>query len=125
MDIPKLNMSIQGQDFVPKGWGHEIIIVNKPKYCGKILHLDTGKKLSWHVHKAKDETFYCLKGEVMLIYGEDNDINKAQQIHLKKGDSFYIYPGLNHRLYAFEDSDIIEISTQHFEDDSIRIIKGD
>jgi quercetin dioxygenase-like cupin family protein len=41
------------------------------------------------------------------------------------GDSFHIYPGLRHQMIAFEDSELFEFSTQHFEEDSFRIIRGD
>ena len=37
------------------------------------------------------------------------------------GDSVHIPPRLKHRFTGVEDSKIIEISTQHFEDDSYRI----
>ena len=30
--------------FVPKGWGGEIIPVNKKEYCGKVLIFNKGKK---------------------------------------------------------------------------------
>jgi hypothetical protein len=30
--------------FVPKGWGWEKWIVNKPEYCGKLLFFEEGKK---------------------------------------------------------------------------------
>ena len=41
--------------FVPKGWGFEKWIVNKPEYCGKLLYFVKGKRCSWHYHKIKDE----------------------------------------------------------------------
>jgi len=32
---------------------------------------------------------------------------------------------LRHQMLALEDSELFEFSTQHFEDDSYRIIRGD
>ena len=61
----------------PKGWGHEKWIVNEEKYCGKLLFFKAGKRCSWHYHKIKDETFYVQSGELMVIYGDDEDIEKA------------------------------------------------
>jgi hypothetical protein len=33
-------------EIVEKGWGKEIIFVNNPEYCGKILCFNKGKKFS-------------------------------------------------------------------------------
>jgi len=43
---------------VPKGWGHELILVNNEKYCGKILFFKKGCKFSMHYHMIKQETWY-------------------------------------------------------------------
>jgi len=40
-------------EIVEKGWGKEIIFVNNPEYCGKILCFDKGKKFSMHYHIQK------------------------------------------------------------------------
>ncbi len=109
----------------PKGWGYEKWIVNKPEYCGKLLFFNKGKKCSWHFHKIKDEVFYLQSGKLLVKYGWDEDINKAQQIILEKGDSFHVKTGLIHQMEAIEDSELFEFSTQHFEEDSYRILKGD
>lgn len=111
--------------FVPKGWGYEKWIVNNEKYCGKVLFLAKDRKLSWHYHKLKDETFFVTKGEVILFYGFDTDIKNAQTLLLREGDIFHVPVGLIHRLHAVKDSEIIEFSTQHFDEDSIRLEKGD
>jgi hypothetical protein len=44
---------------------------------------------------------------------------------LKKGDNFYVYQGLRHQMIALEDTELFEFSTQHFDEDSYRIKKGD
>lgn len=54
--------------WVPKGWGGEKWIVNNDMYCGKILHIVKGHKLSLHYHKIKDETFYVQDGNILLGY---------------------------------------------------------
>jgi len=108
-----------------KGWGYEKWIVNKPEYCGKLLFFNKDKKCSWHYHKLKDETFYLGKGKMILSYGESDNFDKAQKVILSEGDSFHIYPGLRHQMLALEDSELYEFSTQHFEEDSYRVIKGD
>jgi quercetin dioxygenase-like cupin family protein len=109
----------------PKGWGYEKWIVNKPQYCGKLLFFNKGKKCSWHYHKIKDEVFYLHSGKLLVRYSDEENINEAKEIILNAGDSFHIYVGLKHQMIALEDSELFEFSTQHFEDDSYRIIKGD
>ena len=109
----------------PKGWGYEKWIVNKEDYCGKLLFIKGGKRCSWHYHHQKDETFYIQSGEVLLIYGTDDDMEKAKMKVLKEGDKFYVPPGLRHQMQARVDTELFEFSTQHFEHDSNRVIAGD
>ena len=109
----------------PKGWGYEKWIVNKEEYCGKLLHMIKGKKCSWHYHTLKDETFYLQEGKILLKYSDDDNIEKAKEIVLCRGDKFHIYRGLRHQMFALEDTDLFEVSTQHFEHDSNRVIQGD
>ena len=44
---------------------------------------------------------------------------------MQKGDKFHVHRGLRHQMFALEDSDLFEFSTQHFDSDSNRIIPGD
>ena len=111
--------------YVPKGWGYEKWIVNSEKYCGKLLFIAKGKQCSWHYHRKKDEVFYVQSGKVMLYYGWDDDIELAKNIILAKGDKFHVPVRLKHRMYALEDTELFEFSTEHFDKDSYRIIAGD
>jgi len=111
--------------YVPKGWGYELWITNSEKYCGKLLHIVKGKQLSWHYHKLKDEVMYVQSGCISIIYGRDEDINNADEIVLSEGDSFHIPVGLIHRIIAVETSEVFEFSTEHFDEDSYRVEKGD
>lgn len=112
-------------EFVPKGWGFEKWIVNTDKYCGKLLYFAKGRKCSWHYHKVKDETFYVQSGKLILFYGYDDDITLAEKRTLKRGEKFHVPVGMRHRMYALEDTELFEFSTEHFEEDSYRVIKGD
>jgi len=111
--------------FVSKGWGWEKWIVNNEEYCGKLLFFNAGKKCSWHYHILKDEVFYLQSGKMCVIFSEEDDIDKAQKIILEPGQNFHVYRGLRHRMVAIEDSELFEFSTQHFDSDSHRILKGD
>ena len=51
---------------VEKAWGFELIIVNCAEYCGKLLFLRKSATSSYHVHRKKKETFFCLDGQVGL-----------------------------------------------------------
>jgi len=112
-------------DIVSKGWGFEKVICNSQEYCGKLLYFIKGKKCSWHYHKLKDETFYIQSGKILLKYYDEDDIAFANEVILNKGDKFHIYRGLRHQMLALEDTELFEFSTQHFDDDSYRVIPGD
>tara|TARA_R100000664_G_C2745931_1_gene133706 strand:+ start:1409 stop:1786 length:378 start_codon:yes stop_codon:yes gene_type:complete len=110
---------------VEKGWGHEIWIINKSEYCGKLLFFKKGKMCSWHHHKIKDEVFYLQSGLMRVKFSYEDDIQKADEIILEPGQNFYVPTGLRHRMIALEDSELFEFSTEHFDSDSHRIQKGD
>jgi quercetin dioxygenase-like cupin family protein len=110
---------------VPKGWGFEKWIVNNKEYCGKLLYFVKGKKCSWHYHDLKDETFYIQSGKILLRYSEEDDLIISDELILEKGDKFHVTRGMRHQMQGLEDTELFEFSTQHFESDSIRIIKGD
>ena len=110
---------------VSKGWGFEKWIVNNEKYCGKLLYLIKGKKCSWHFHKIKEETFYIQSGKILLKWSDEDEIEKAKEVTLGPGDSWHVHIGQRHQMYALEDTELFEFSTQHFDEDSYRIIKGD
>jgi len=118
-------MSSSEIKFVPKGWGFEKWIVNCEEYCGKLLYFAKGKRCSWHYHKLKDETFYIQSGKVLLKYSDSDDISDAKEIILNKGDKFHIYRQLRHQMFALEDTELFEFSTQHFDEDSYRLERGD
>ena len=110
---------------VTKGWGYEKWIVNTEEYCGKLLFFNEGKRCSWHFHKLKDETFYLQSGKILLYYGETDNLEGAKDKVLVPGDKFHIHRGLRHQMIAIEPSELFEFSTQHFDEDSYRVIKGD
>lgn len=97
---------------VPKVWGEEHWLVNED-YCGKRLMLKKGYRCSLHFHKNKDETFHLARGKVLL------ELN-GEKIIMNPGESQRIKPGEKHRFTGLEDSELIEFSTNHKEDDSFR-----
>ncbi|RLF68213.1 MAG: cupin domain-containing protein [Thermoplasmata archaeon] len=107
---------------ISKGWGKELWITNHDKYCGKILCLNKDSKCSLHFHVKKHETFCVIKGKVEMIIVEDA---KRYKFIMKPYDSIEIPPGRVHQFIGLEDSEIMEISTTHRDDDSYRVEPGD
>ncbi|MFA5075003.1 MAG: cupin domain-containing protein [Candidatus Babeliales bacterium] len=104
-------------NYVKKVWGHEEWIVNNQKYCGKKLVLKQGYRCSMHKHDIKDETFYILSGKVLM---ETEFNGKSETFVMLAGDIKHIEIGMWHRFTGLIDSEIIEFSTFHMEQDSIR-----
>ena len=109
---------------VPKGWGGEVIICNHELYCGKLLYFKEGAKFSMHYHIIKDETWYVKEGEFIYRW-IDTETAEVQEQHLRIGDTVRQRPGQPHQLEALTEGLIFEVSTQHFDNDSYRIWKGD
>ena len=62
---------------------------------------------------------------MLVKYSEQDDLNNASEVILSRGDNFHVYRGLRHQMIALEDTELFEFSTQHFDEDSYRILKGD
>jgi len=109
---------------VPKGWGEEIIIENNEMYCGKLLIFKKGCRFSMHYHLIKDETWYVDKGEFLYRWIDTESAETIEQ-KLKVGDVVRQRVGQPHQLIALTDGVVFEVSTQHFDEDSYRVVKGD
>ena len=116
---------------VPKGWGEERWIHNDDLYCGKLLVLNQDKNCSLHYHVKKTETFYIVKGHLKMELTDIENANKQPPVikevfEMKTGDAILVHPGLVHRFTGLaEETHIMEFSTQHFDEDSHRVVKGD
>ena len=66
-----------------------------------------------HYHKKKDETFYIIKGKVLMETDNEKKI-------MMPGHAILIKPNTKHRFTGLEDSEIIEFSTHHEDSDSYR-----
>jgi len=90
---------------MPKVWGEEHWITNRD-YAGKKMVLHKGKQCGLHKHKIKDETFYVIKGKVLM----ENDGERRVMV---PGDDQLILPNELHRFTGLKTSEIIEFSTHH------------
>lgn len=101
-------------DVVDKPWGFEMIWAKTDRYVGKILHIRAGEALSLQYHRVKDETIMVLTGRLLLEFFVDGEPKQLR--HLAPREPFRITPGLRHRMIAFEDVDVLEVSTPELDD---------
>lgn len=106
---------------VKKDWGHELWIHNSPMYCGKLLVLEPEQRRrgsSYHYHERKHETWYVQRGRVIV------ELDGVEHV-LEEGAVLEIAPYVRHSFsltpHDRHGAVIFEVSTQHFESDSIRL----
>jgi mannose-6-phosphate isomerase-like protein (cupin superfamily) len=103
---------------VPKPWGEELIWALTDKYCGKIITIETGRRLSLQYHEAKDEAIFVVRGRLKLLLEDDagNDVVSE----LGPGDGAHVPVGRRHRYEAIERVELVEVSTPEL-DDVVRV----
>jgi mannose-6-phosphate isomerase-like protein (cupin superfamily) len=124
-------MMVNNYNIVNKIWGHEVWIENNNQYCGKHMSVLPNRYCSVHYHKNKKETFYVIKGILILQHSKTTDLDRwyiglVDSITLKVGDSFTLEPYTVHRFTSGteESCEFIEISTYHDDLDSYRLIES-
>ena len=107
-----------------KAWGHELWIINNELYCGKLLVFKKDKQFSMHFHLLKDEAWYISKGRFLYKY-IDTETDTEKEMTVEGGDCIHLMPGQPHQMLALtEGATIFEVSTQHFDSDSYRVLPG-
>ncbi len=107
-----------------KAWGHELWIINNEFYCGKLLVFKAHKQFSMHYHLLKDEAWYISKGKFEYKFIDTETAELKSRI-VKEGDCIHLMPGQPHQMLALtEGATIFEVSTQHFDSDSYRVLPG-
>jgi mannose-6-phosphate isomerase-like protein (cupin superfamily) len=103
---------------VEKPWGHELIWAHTDRYVGKVLVIETGKRLSLQKHEMKDESILVVSGRLRLwIEGDDGEVRTEE---LGPGDARHVAIGRIHRYEAIERCELMEVSTPEL-DDVIRL----
>ena len=92
-----------------KPWGREEWLVLNDKYCLKRLYVDKDKRISLQYHEVKKETMILESGICDLILND-------QKILMNIGTAYTIQPKDVHRLVAYSDSVILEVSTPEVDD---------
>ncbi len=103
---------------VDKPWGHELIWAHTDRYVGKILVIETGRRLSLQRHRVKDESIYVLAGRLRLWLEDDEGTVVVDEIG--PGEFRRVPTGRIHRYEAIERCELLEVSTPEL-DDVVRI----
>jgi mannose-6-phosphate isomerase len=99
---------------IVKPWGFEVLWASTDRYAGKILHIDSGKRLSLQYHNRKDETLYLLNGRMRLELEDEG--GRIVQHEVRPGESFRVPAGRRHRIHALEECRVLEASTPELDD---------
>lgn len=93
-----------------KPWGYEIIFSNfQAPVTSKVEHVNKGARNSLQYHETKEEILTLIKGKAKIIFGQDKNNLKEEEMKLLKG---YLIPkGLIHRFEGITEADIFESST--------------
>ncbi len=103
---------------VDKPWGHEIIWALTDRYCGKLLVIETGRRLSYQLHEVKDEWIHVLSGRLLLRLEDERGVDREHE--LGPGEGAHVLRGRRHRFTAIERCELAEVSTPEL-DDVIRL----
>jgi mannose-6-phosphate isomerase len=99
---------------VDKPWGHELIWALTDRYCGKVIVIETGRRLSLQYHEQKDEAILVMSGRLLLHI--DDDDGRMTTRELGAGDAAHVAVGRRHRFEAIERVELIEVSTPELSD---------
>lgn len=95
---------------VEKPWGYELHWVPEGlSYMGKILHIESGKRLSLQIHDQKQESWFVIKGRAKVIW--ENNQGETTETEMEYGKGYTCNIGQKHRLQGITDCDIVEVST--------------
>ncbi len=95
---------------INKPWGYELhwVLESKP-YMGKLIHINSGARLSLQTHDQKLESWFLISGQAKVIW--DNEKVELVETELEKGKGYSCEINQRHRLVGITDCDIIEVST--------------
>ncbi len=102
------------QRHVPKPWGSEQIWALTERYCGKIIRIDAGRRLSLQRHERKEESLIVMRGTLRLHLEDDEGIVRV--LELGPGESAHVGVPRIHRFEAVTDVELVEVSTPEIDD---------
>ena len=101
-----------------KPWGEELIWALTDRYCGKIITIETGRRLSLQYHERKDEAIFVTSGRLRLLLENDRGDDEIRE--LGPGEGAHVPVGRRHRYEAIERVELVEVSTPEL-DDVVRV----
>jgi mannose-6-phosphate isomerase len=99
---------------VEKPWGHELIWAHTDRYVGKLLVIESGKRLSLQRHERKDESILVVSGRLLLSLEADDGALTTEEIG--PGDARHVATGRVHRYEAITRCELMEVSTPELDD---------
>jgi len=84
---------------------------NSAGYCGKFLFVFAGQTCPKHMHREKHETFYIVKGRVLMDCG-------GTMQEMNPGDVLRVDTGSSHSFTGIESSLLLEVSKPSLIDDN-------
>ena len=82
------------------------------EYCKKLIVVLPGQKHPSHYHKRKEETFQVLSGVFESVIDGHHKV-------LHPGETALVQPGVWHEFWSEDGCIIEEVSTTHYDDDSV------
>ncbi len=80
-------------------------------YCGKFLFVFDGQTCPKHMHKAKLETFYIVRGSVKMLYD-------GREFAMREGDVLKVELEKYHRFTGIGECLLLEVSAPSIIDDN-------
>ena len=93
-------------------FGAVIVDVINRKYCKKLIILLPRQKHPYHYHHRKEETFQLLFGDLEVEL-------EGNRIKPQPGDTVLVEPGTWHKFHTLDGAIFEEISTTHYNNDSL------
>jgi len=112
------------EGYVEKGWGHELIWATNDRYCGKMMHFNTGARFSMHFHREKEETWYVQSGKFVVRWIDTKTAEQHEQL-LVEGAVWHNPPCMPHQLVCLQEGTVVEVSTPDSVEDNYRVQPGD
>jgi quercetin dioxygenase-like cupin family protein len=112
------------EGYVEKGWGHELIWATNDRYCGKMMHFNTGARFSMHFHREKEETWYIQSGKFVVRWIDTKTAEQHEQL-LVEGAVWHNPPCMPHQLVCLQEGTVVEVSTPDSVEDNYRVQPGD
>ena len=99
---------------VDKPWGNELIWALTDRYCGKIITIETGSRLSLQYHERKDEWIHVTSGRLLLEL--EDDAGELVSRELGPGDGAHVPVLRKHRYTGLERVELVEVSSPEIDD---------